>query len=298
MELEKRTALLAAIDLGNLTRAAEKLGYTQSGLSYIIKAMEAEVGFPLLLRSRAGVQPTEECRRILPLLRDLERRSRQLDQEAADIRGLVVGTVSIASFPCISRFWLPEILRDFETKYPGITVALREGGQEDVDVWLRDGAVEMAFCSCQPDRPCEWVDFMEDELMAVVPEGHPLTAYTALPLKKIGDEPFILEDGVYDHDISRALQAAAFTPNVRLSSMDELAILAMVRVGLGVSVLPGLYLREPYPGVTALPLAPRVRRRLGAAVMNVNELAPAARRFLSSARETFSRQQERFTMGK
>ena len=114
MELDKRTALLAAIDAGNLTRAAEKLGYTQSGLSYIIKTLEAEVGFPLLLRSRTGVQPTAECRRILPLLRDLEQRNRQLEQETADIRGLAVGTVSIASFPCISRFWLPAILRDFE----------------------------------------------------------------------------------------------------------------------------------------------------------------------------------------
>ena len=94
--------------------------------SYIIKTLEAEVGFPLLLRSRTGVQPTAECRRILPLLRDLEQRNRQLEQETADIRGLAVGTVSIASFPCISRFWLPAILRDFEEQYPAITVALRE----------------------------------------------------------------------------------------------------------------------------------------------------------------------------
>ena len=58
MDHNKRTALLTAIDLGNLTRAAEQLGYTQSGLSYIIKSVEAEFGFPLLIRSRSGVRPT------------------------------------------------------------------------------------------------------------------------------------------------------------------------------------------------------------------------------------------------
>lgn len=58
MDQNKRVALLTAIDLGNLTRAAEQLGYTQSGLSYVIKTLETELGFPLLLRSRSGVRPT------------------------------------------------------------------------------------------------------------------------------------------------------------------------------------------------------------------------------------------------
>ena len=98
MDQNKCVALLTAIDLGNLTRAAEQLGYTQSGLSYVIKTLETELGFPLLVRSRTGVRPTEDCQRILPLLRDLDRKSRQLEQEAADIRGLAVGTVSLATF--------------------------------------------------------------------------------------------------------------------------------------------------------------------------------------------------------
>ena len=147
MDQNKCVALLTAIDLGNLTRAAEQLGYTQSGLSYVIKTLETELGFPLLVRSRTGVRPTEDCQRILPLLRDLDRKSRQLEQEAADIRGLAVGTVSLATFPSISRFWLPEILRDFAQHYPGITVSIRESGQEELDEWLREGSVDLAFCS-------------------------------------------------------------------------------------------------------------------------------------------------------
>ena len=118
MDQNKCVALLTAIDLGNLSRAAEQLGYTQSGLSYVIKTLETELGFPLLVRSRTGVRPTEDCQRILPLLRDLDRKSRQLEQEAADIRGLAVGTVSLATFPSISRFWLPEILRELRPALP------------------------------------------------------------------------------------------------------------------------------------------------------------------------------------
>lgn len=181
MDQNKRVALLTAIDLGNLTRAAEQLGYTQSGLSYVIKALEAELGFPLLVRSRAGVRPTDECQRILPLLRELDRKSRQLEQEAADIRGLAVGNVFIATFPSISRFWLPQILRDFAQLYPGITVSIRESGQEEQDEWLREGAIDLAFCSYH-DSPYHWIPFLEDEIWAAVPAGHSLAACDEIDL--------------------------------------------------------------------------------------------------------------------
>lgn len=247
MDQNKRVALLTAIDLGNLTRAAEQLGYTQSGLSYVIKALEAELGFPLLVRSRAGVRPTDECQRILPLLRELDRKSRQLEQEAADIRGLAVGNVFIATFPSISRFWLPQILRDFAQLYPGITVSIRESGQEEQDEWLREGAIDLA---------------------------------------KLADEPFILEDRAYDYDITRVITNAGVHPDVRWTSKDELAILAMVKLELGVSVLPALYLHEEHPGVAVRPLVPRAFRQLGAMVPDLDNLSPAARRFLASARKT------------
>ena len=276
MDQNKRVALLTAIDLGNLTRAAEQLGYTQSGLSYVIKALEAELGFPLLVRSRAGVRPTDECQRILPLLRELDRKSRQLEQEAADIRGLAVGNVFIATFPSISRFWLPQILRDFAQLYPGITVSIRESGQEEQDEWLREGAIDLAFCSYH-DSPYHWIPFLEDEIWAAVPAGHSLAACDEIDLAKLTDEPFILEDRAYD---------AGVHPDVRWTSKDELAILAMVKLELGVSVLPALYLHEEHPGVAVRPLVPRAFRQLGAMVPDLDNLSPAARRFLASARKT------------
>ena len=286
MDHSKLTALLTAIDLGNLTRTADHLGYTQSGLSYIIKTVETELRFPLLIRSRTGVRPTADCLRILPLLQDLENTGQRLEQEAADIRGLAVGKVSLAVFPCISRFWLPDILRDFSRAYPDITISIRGCGQEDIDASLREGVIDFALCSRQPNDSNEWVQFMTDDICAVVPADHPLAARSDLPLSLLADEPFFIEDSAYDHDIPRVLEEARFHPNIHWSSQDELAILAMVRAGLGVSVLPGLYLREEHPGVKVLPLRPRAYRQLGAMMPSIQDLSPAAKRFLSSAKET------------
>lgn len=281
MDRNKCVALLTAIDLGNLTRAAEQLGYTQSGLSYVIKTLETELGFPLLLRSRMGVRPTENCQRILPLLRELERNNRKLEEEAADIRGLAVGTVSLATFPSISRFWLPQILRDFAQLYPGITVSIREGNQEEQEEWLWEGAVDLIFCSYHEDLQTHWIPFTEDEIWAAVPEGHPLAALPEISLAQLASEPFIL-----DHDISRVLREAGAHPNVRWTSNDQLAILSMVRLALGVTVIPALYLNDDHPGVVFRPLAPRAHRQLGASVPDPATLSPAARRFLLSAQKT------------
>lgn len=286
MDHNKRNALLTAIDVGNMTRAAEQLGYTQSGLSYIIKTLEAEFGFPMLVRSRSGVRPTADCMRILPILRDLHHKSQMLEQEVADIRGLAVGAVSVGVFPCISRFWMPTILRNFTARYPGITLSIRESGQEDLDQWLRDGSVDLLLYSRQPNYTHQWIQFMQDDLCAVVPEGHPLAPCREIALDQLTGEPFIMEDDAHDHDIPRLLKDSGFHPNVCWSSKDELAILNMVAAGLGVSVLPGLYLQDMPPGVKALPLVPRAYRQLGAAMLSLEELSPAARRFLDSAKTT------------
>ena len=286
MDQNKRNALLTTIDIGNITRAAEQLGYTQSGLSYIIKAMESEVGFPLLVRSRSGVRPTADCMRILPILRDLHHKSQMLEQEVADIRGLAVGTVSVWVFPCISRFWMPGILRDFTSRYPGITLSIRESGQEDLDQWLREGSVDLLLYSRQHNYNHQWIQFVQDDLCAVVPEGHPLSEAREISLDQLRGEPFIMEDDAHDHDIPSLLKDSGFRPNVCWSSKDELAILNMVATGLGVSVLPGLYLQDMPAGVKALPLVPRAYRQLGAAMVSLEDLSPAARRFLDSARIT------------
>ena len=66
MSLVKYEIFVESIKLGSLSRAAEKMGYTQSGVSHIMKSLEAEVGFPLFTRTAFGIQPNSEGRLLLP----------------------------------------------------------------------------------------------------------------------------------------------------------------------------------------------------------------------------------------
>ena len=71
MDARKYEVIIKAAECGSLTRAGEDFGYTQSGVSHMIKAVETEFGFRIFLRGRGGVTLTEEGSRVLPYLREI-----------------------------------------------------------------------------------------------------------------------------------------------------------------------------------------------------------------------------------
>ena len=85
MDTKKYEVFEKTVELSSLTKAAEELGLTQSGVSHIIAALEEEFGFPLLTRSRTGARLTPEGEKIMPFLRDILRSQEQLDQTAAEL---------------------------------------------------------------------------------------------------------------------------------------------------------------------------------------------------------------------
>ena len=78
MESKKLEALLMAVDLGSFTKAAEVMGYTQSGLTHMMNSLEREVGFTLLERGRGGVRLTKDGERVAPAIREFLRPTRGL----------------------------------------------------------------------------------------------------------------------------------------------------------------------------------------------------------------------------
>ena len=81
MDTKKLEALLTAVELGSFTRAAEVLGYTQSGLTHMMNSLEKDIGFTVLLRGRSGVRLTPAGQRILPLVRDCLTSTAALERE-------------------------------------------------------------------------------------------------------------------------------------------------------------------------------------------------------------------------
>ena len=71
MNIRKYEAFVKAVELGSLSKAAEELGYTQSGISHMMQSLEDEVGFPLMVRTSTGIQPNREGELLLPVIRQM-----------------------------------------------------------------------------------------------------------------------------------------------------------------------------------------------------------------------------------
>ena len=124
MNTSKYKVFLKVAELGNITRAAEELNYTQSGVSHAISALEEEFGFPLLIRRRKGVILTPDGERVLPAIQNIVNSTEQLNQIVSAIKGLNAGTIRIGAFTSVAVHWLPGMIKGFQTRYPNVDFRL------------------------------------------------------------------------------------------------------------------------------------------------------------------------------
>ena len=289
MDTKKYEVFEKTVEMASLTRAAEELGMTQSGVSHILAALEEEWGLPLLRRSRVGARLTPEGERLMPCIREVLRAQERLDQTVAEMRGLAAGTVRIATFTSVAVHWLPGMLREFQAAYPKVDFRLFNGDYHDVDRWLSEGSADLGFITLPTDLRCECIPLAEDRLLAVLPPSHPLAEKAVCPVKEVAREPFISLLETSDDDARRALDAVGVRPEVRFTTKDDYAIIAMVSQGLGVSIMPELLLRGRSDDVAVRPLDPPASRTLALAVPAGAAAGPATRRFAAFAAEWVER---------
>ena len=103
MDINKYVLFADVANTKNFTKSGERMGYTQPGVSHVLKAMERELGFSLFLRTPKGVTLTSDAEAILPLVRELLAVNEQLEQTVSQINGLEKGHLCIATFASISR---------------------------------------------------------------------------------------------------------------------------------------------------------------------------------------------------
>lgn len=283
MDTKKYAVFEKTVELGSLTRAAEELGLTQSGVSHIIAAIEEELGLTLLHRSRTGAALTPAGERLLPYIKEIVRQEECLRTAAEELCSADEGEVRIGTFTSVATHWLPAMLKEYETVCPRVSFRLFSGDYHDVDRWLDHGDVDLGFIALPTERRCEVMPLREDVLLAVLPEGHPLAEKAVCPVAALAEETFISLLQSSDHDAQRALDAAGVKPRRRLNTKDDYAVIAMVRQGLGVSIMPELLLRDNAQGVAVRPLDPPVCRTLALALPAEKKTSPAARRFAEFA---------------
>ena len=117
MNVSKYKALLTAVDLGSFSAAAQKLGYTQSGLTHMMNALEDELGFSILSRGYFGVKLTPGGERIIPRIRELVAAEDALYNEIELVKSYGDNIIRIGAFSSMAQSILPAIIEKFSLEY-------------------------------------------------------------------------------------------------------------------------------------------------------------------------------------
>lgn len=295
MESARCKAFLAVAETGSFTKAADKLGYTPSGVSQLVNALEAELGFPLLIRGRKGAVPSADGEALLPAVREYLAQEKRIYELAAEVRGLSSGSVTIASYSSVATHWLPELIASFQREYPGIRIKLMEGIRQEVCRWLDEGAADVGFLSYAQPMPYDWIPLAEDRMLAVLPKSHPLAGAERYPLKNCPGESFIMPALGRDDDVAAMFERNGIEPNIRFSTLENYAAMKMIEQGLGMSIMNELITGGWDCDVAKLPLEPEQSITLGMALPSLRNASPAVKRFAAHAAKKLTRAEEQRT---
>lgn len=276
----KYMALIKTVEYGSFTKAAEILNYSQSGISRMINDIEKEWGITLLERNRGGLRLTSDGLKILPLAQELCKSYEKLQIQVDDLNGLQSGIVRIGVFSSVATHWLPNIIKEFQKDYPSIDYELLLGDYTEIEDWIAEGRVDCGFLRLPTRHDFETIFLEQDELMAVIPEDHPLADCDKFPVTALCNEPFIMLKRGKNKEFTEIFDRCGLTPNVKFTTWDDYAIMSMVESGLGIAILPKLILRRSPYRIVAKELDIPTYRSIGIAIKSKRTASLAVKRFL------------------
>ncbi|MDO5844644.1 MAG: LysR family transcriptional regulator [Methanocorpusculum sp.] len=280
MNIQKYMALIKTVEFGSFTKAAEFLGYSQSGISRMINDLETEWKVSLLQRGRSGVRLTSDGSKLLPFVKNVCEEYRKLTETVDELNGLESGLIRIGAFSSVATHWLPNIIKEFQRDYPNIDYELHIGDYSEVEKWILEGKVDFGFMSLPASPELETVFLEIDRLLVILPENHPFASCEKFPVSKLCGEPFMLLEKGSQKEISEIFERNNLIPKIHITMQDDYVIMSMVESGLGISILPELILkRVPYKIVTKELDVPAFRN-IGIALREKKTAPLAVKKFL------------------
>lgn len=280
LNILKYRAFVKTVEYGSFTKAAEILNYSQSGISRMIHDLEKEWKITLLERNRAGVKLTSDGYRLLPYAQSLCEEYQKLQMQVDDLHNVQTGIIRIGTFSSVATHWLPNIIKAFQKDYPGIDYELLLGDYSEIEEWIAQGRVDCGFLRLPTNSDFETIHLERDNLMAILPENHPLVKCDRVPIAALCQEPFMLLEKGAKAEVTEVFERNHLTPRVHFTTWDDYAIMSMVESGLGLSILPQLILKRIPYHIVAKELDVPAYRDIALALRDRKTASLAVKRFL------------------
>ena len=290
MEMRQLRYFIALSEEGSFTRAADRLHITQPPLSQQIKLLEEELGARLVHRTVHGATLTEPGKVFLRHARMLVEGAKAAARETGEVASGSIGTVRIGCVNSALFTTMPRILSHLRRVLPSIDVSVVEAGsQSQVKSLLADEIDLGLLHRTHPMPGLRFETLMSERFCAVLPAGHRLATRRSIALSALADEDFVsssreVAPTSFDQVIALCMRSG-FSPRIRHSAGQLITIVQMVRLGLGVALVPdslsntreagAAFVRITDPGAT-IELLVASRERTAASVEGVRQAIRAA----------------------
>lgn len=246
LDLTSLRLFVAVCDARNIARAAADASLVGSAVSKRLAQLEEQLGTPLLLRRRHGVEPTPAGESLLEHARELLLGAQRIERDMAAYAAGVRGQVRVLATASVMAEKLADDVADFlaQPEHEGIGVELEVRTSPQVVQGIRDGVASLGICWKSPHgadlRGLDSVPYRADRLALVVPAGHPLAGREQLRLADALDWDYV---GLPVNSAVQALLVRTAAEmgrplKYRMIVADFEAALRVVRRGLAISVVP------------------------------------------------------------
>lgn len=292
LTLRQLTYFSTLVAAGQYRRAARSLGISQPSLSLQIAGLEKALGAQLLERRRSGLILTPEGRDVSEIVARILREVEALALYSSPMRDNMSGTLRLGSTPTIGPYLLPRVLRQLHKRFPRLKLAIRDGAPRELTEDLVAGRYDMILTQLPIGREDITVAplFREPLELAIDPD-HGLNGAARIRQSDLAGETMLSLSPAYA--LHRQIQDLCQNAGARLStefegtSLD--ALRQMVSLGMGITLLPALYVasevRPPRADVLTRPLRPAMHRTVGLAWRTASGTPPAIERFTDLTRQ-------------
>ncbi len=240
MEIDQVKTFLAVAAHGGFRRAAEVLSVSQPAVSARIQALEDSLGTSLFARGGSKLSLTPAGRTLRPYAEQVLRDIAQARQAVHELQPSAAGALRVAAALSICTYFLPDVLKRYQTAYPKTMVTVRAGHSKEVLKMVLDGEADMGVARALNHPDIETTTLRDDPLVLTGHPRHPNARLPRIPLEQLETWPLIFYDrGSSDWTLTQGLfRRAGLLPNVVLEVETIEAAKRMVERGLGLGFLP------------------------------------------------------------
>mgnify|MGYP001076395624 FL=1 len=297
MDLKQIEYIVTIAEERNITRAAEKLFLTQSGLNQQLLKLERSLGTPLFYRSHGDCRPTEAGEIYLETAREMLRMRREAFNRIHDIVESKKGSLSVGFTPGRGVAMFSAVYPAFHHAYPDVIVEPMELSVHNQQKLIAQGNLDIGFMTLRDNDKTNdhYIDIAEEEIILAIPRNYPLaelsiptaSEHSVIDISHFKYEPFVL---MYKESTIRSLvdsifQEAGFTPHVLFDTSNTGTIVTMIRSMLCCGIIPGYYVRTPSPGVACFSLTGHPTWDMAVSYSYSAYLSSGAKEFIRLAKE-------------